>query len=241
MKISDMIQRSDTGAGRAFDYAVLSLVAVSVVLLFAEGIPGLPDAATNILGRFQTIIIVLFTMEYVLRVVTAPRKRNYIFSFYGIVDLLSIAPSYLSLWTGAGTGMDADFAVVRALRFLRIFRIMKIGRYNKAFGRFGKAFSAAKEELFVFLIVVSILVCITGVAVYHFENTAQPEKFGSVLDGLWWAVATLTTVGHEEINPITPWGKLFSSIVVLCSLGIVAAPSGIIAAALTKVLRDEDQ
>lgn len=237
MKISDMIRRSDTGAGRAFDCAVLFLVAVSVVLLFAEGMPGLPETAKNTLGRFQTIIIVLFTMEYALRVAAAPRKRDYVFSFYGVVDLLSIAPSYFSLWTG---GMDADFAVVRALRFLRIFRIMKIGRYNKAFGRFGKAFSAAKEELFVFLIVVSMLVCITGVAVYHFENAAQPEKFGSVLDGLWWAVATLTTVGHEEINPVTPWGKLFSSIVVLCGLGVVAAPSGIIAAALTKVLRDED-
>ena len=241
MKISDMIQRSDTGAGRAFDCAVLFLVAVSVVLLFAEGIPGLPDAATNILGRFQTIIIVLFTMEYVLRVAAAPRKRKYIFSFYGIVDLLSIAPSYLSLWIGTGTDMDTDFAVVRAFRFLRIFRIMKIGRYNKAFGRFGKAFSAAKEELFVFLIAVSMLVCITGVGVYHFESKEQPENFKSVFDGLWWAIATLTTVGYGDVKPETIGGKLFSSIVVLCGLGIVAAPSGIIAAALTKVLRDEDQ
>ena len=238
MKISDMVQHTDTRAGRAFDYTMLFLVALSVVLLFVEGTPDLSFAATNMLGRFQTIIIVLFTMEYVLRVATAPKKTNYVFSFYGIVDLLSIAPSYFSLWTGAG--MDADFAVVRAFRFLRIFRIMKIGRYNKAFNRFGKAFSTAREELLVFLIVVSMLVCITGVAVYHFENAAQPEKFRSVFDGLWWAVATLTTVGLEDTNPVTVWGKLFSSIVVLCGLGVVAAPSGIIAAALTKVLRDED-
>ena len=241
MKISDMVQKSDTGAGRTFDYVVLSLVLVSIALLFAEGVPGLSSATAQVLDEFQVIIVVLFTVEYVLRFVTAERKTKYVFSFYGVVDLLSILPFCLSPWTGAG--QDAEFTVIRVLRFLRIFRIMKVGRYNKALDRFGKAISSTKEELLLFLMVVFMLICISGVGVYYFEyDPENPDgNFKTVFDGLWWAVATLTTVGYGDVHPETTWGRLFSSVTILCGLGIVAVPSGIIAAALTKVLRDEDR
>lgn len=245
MKISDVVQKSDTGAGRAFDYATLFLVVVSIVLLFAEDAPGLSSANTEILGSLQKIIMVLFTIEYVLRFVTAERKTDYVFSFYGIIDLVCILPFCVSAWTGPwiGTGQPEDFAVIRGFRFLRIFRIMKVGRYNKALDRFGKAVSSMKQELLVFLMVVLMLVCVSGMGVYYFEyDPHKPDgDFQTVLDGLWWAVATLTTVGYGDVYPQTIGGKLFSSVAVLCGLGIVAVPSGIIAAALTKVLRDEDQ
>lgn len=241
MKISDVVQKSDTGAGRAFDYAVLFLVVFSVVLLFAEGAPGLSPANTEMLGGLQKSIMVLFSIEYVLRFVTAERKTDYVFSFYGIVDLVCILPFCVSPWIG--TADPESFAVIRVFRFLRIFRIMKIGRYNKALDRFGKAVSSMKQELLVFLMLVLILVCVSGMGVYYFEH--DPHKpdgdFQTVLDGLWWAVATLTTVGYGDVYPQTTGGKLFSSVAVLCGLGIVAVPSGLVAAALTKVLRDEDQ
>ena len=242
MKISDVVQKSDTGAGRAFDYAILFLVVVSIVLLFAEGAPGLSSANTEMLGSLQKIIMVLFTIEYVLRLVTAERKTGYVFSFYGIIDLVCILPFCVSAWTGPwiGTGQPEDFAVVRVFRFLRIFRIMKIGRYNKALDRFGKAFSSMKQELLLFLMVVLMLVCVSGMGVYYFERNSNGD-FRTPFDGLWWAVATLTTVGYGDVYPQTIWGRLFSSVAVLCGLGIVAVPSGIVAAALTKVLRDEDQ
>lgn len=238
MKISDVVQKSDTGAGRAFDYAVLFLVVFSIVLLFAEGAPGLSPANTEMLGSLQKIIMVLFTIEYVLRFVTAERKTGYVFSFYGFVDFLCILPFYVSLLIG--TENPEGFAVIRVFRFLRIFRIMKIGRYNKALNRFGKAVSSMKQELLVFLMVVLMLVCVSGMGVYYFERNSN-EDFRTPFDGLWWAVATLTTVGYGDVYPQTTWGRLFSSVAVLCGLGIVAVPSGIIAAALTKVLRDEDQ
>ena len=239
MKISDVVQKSDTGAGRAFDYAILFLVVFSIVLLFAEGAPGLSSANTEMLGSLQKIIMVLFTIEYVLRFVTAERKTDYVFSFYGVVDLLCILPFCVSPWIG--TAHPEDFAVIRVFRFLRVFRIMKIGRYNKALDRFGKAFSSMKQELLLFLMVVLMLVCVSGIGVYYFESDHPDGHFETVFDGLWWAIGTLTTVGYGDVYPQTPWGKLFSSVAVLCGLGIVAVPSGLLAAALTKVLRDEDQ
>ena len=243
MKISDVVQKSDTGAGRAFDYAILFLVVFSIVLLFAEDAPGLSSANMEMFGSLQKIIMVLFTIEYVLRFVTAERKTGYVFSFYGIIDLVCILPFCVSVWTGPwiGTGQPEDFAVIRVFRFLRIFRIMKIGRYNKALDRFGKAFSSMKQELLLFLMVVLMLVCVSGMGVYYFESDHPDGHFETVFDGLWWALGTLTTVGYGDVYPQTPGGKLFSSVAVLCGLGIVAMPSGLLAAALTKVLRDEDQ
>ena len=238
MKISDVVQKSDTGAGRAFDYAILFLVVVSIVLLFAEDAPGLSSANTEILGKS---IMALFTIEYVLRFVTAERKTDYVFSFYGIVDLVCILPFCISPWIG--TEDPEGFAIIRVLRFLRLFRIVKIGRYNKALDRFGKAVSSMKQELLVFLMLVLMLVCVSGMGIYYFEyDPHKPDgDFQTVLDGLWWAVATLTTVGYGDVYPQTIGGKLFSSVAVLCGLGIVIVPSGLLAAALTKVLRDEDQ
>ena len=237
MKIHDIVQRSDTKAGRAFDLAVFLLIVFSIALLFIEGSSWLPEHVAEKIPISQLVILILFTIEYVLRVATAPRKKGYILSFFGIIDLACILPFYLSFIFSLGTDSE-NSSIIRSLRMMRVFSIFKLGRYNKALNRFGKAFNMAKYELGVFLLTVFILISILGVGIYSFEGDRHPE-IKSVFDGLWWAVSTLTTVG-SDVSPETVAGKLFTTLVVLCGLGLIAVPSGIIAASLAKVMAQEE-
>ena len=160
------------------------------------------------------------------------RPLQYARSFYGIIDLLAILPFYLS-----GT---VSLQALRILRLLRLFRILKLARYNAALVRIGKAVSMAKEELVLFSIVTLMLLYLSALGIYHFEHAAQPEHFRSIFDSLWWAAATLTTVGYGDIYPITLGGRLFTFVVLMLGLGVVAVPTGIIASALASVhKRDE--
>ena len=176
----------------------------------------------------------LFTLEYCLRVATAPRKLNYIFSFYGIIDLLAIVPFYLSL--GA-----VDAQTLRIVRLFRIIRILKLTRHSQAMNRFQKAITLAKEEIVLFSVATAILLYLAAFGIYHFEHATQPEAFPSVLHSLWWATATLTTVGYGDIYPVTAGGRLFTFVVLMCGLGIVAVPAGLVAAALSKIRQNEDR
>ena len=232
MTLRGIVQDTDTRAGRAFDLVVLCLILISISSLTIETLPDLPPALRSALRTSEIVITVLFTVEYVLRVATAERKANYIFSFYGIIDLVAVLPFYLAL--------GVDLRAVRAVRLFRIFRIFKLTRYNRAMERFGKAIVRAREEATIFLIATFILLYISAVGIYHFEHEAQPEAFKSVFHSLWWAVATLTTVGYGDVYPITVGGKIFTFVMLMCGLGIVAVPAGLIAAALTKVLDDEE-
>lgn len=236
-EIRDIVQRNDTKAGLAFDYVVLMIVLFAVSLIFVESLPGLSPYTKKALEYCQVAVVIIFTAEYVLRFSTAPKKSEYVFGFYGIVDLLAVLPFYLSM---EALHLGADFSVVRAFRLMSIFRILKIARYNKALERFGKALSAVKAELGIFLLIVVMCICILGVSVYYFEHQAQPEKFRSAFDGLWWAICTLTTVTYGDIYPVTTGGKIFSSIVMVCGIGLVAIPLAIIAASLWKGFGEED-
>ena len=182
---------------------------------------------------FERITVVLFTIEYVLRIATAPKVRGYIFSFHGIIDLVAILPFYLSF--------GVDLRAARALRLFRIFRILKLARYNRAIARFGKAISEAKEEIMIFLFAAIILLYLSAVGIYYFERECQPESFGSIVHSLWWALITLTTVGYGDAYPVTVGGKLFTFVILICGLGVVAVPAGIVSSALSRVMRNEDQ
>lgn len=231
MKIYDIVQRSDTTAGRTFDFFVLFLIVFSIITLSIETLPGLSSTTKELLNLSEVVVTVLFTVEYVLRVATAPSKKDYIFSFYGIIDLLAILPFYLAL--------GIDLRSIRVFRLLRIFRILKMAQYSKAMERFGKALSHAKAEALVFLCITLMLLYFSAAEIYYFENEAQPENFPSIFHSLWWAVTTLTTVGYGDFYPITAGGKLFTFLILMCGLGIVAVPAGLIAAALSKVLQEE--
>ncbi len=234
MNLTDIVQRSDTTPGRIFDWLVIGLILISIVTHSLDTLPNLTDTARIALETAEIIIVGLFAIEYCLRVATAEKKLGYIFSFYGIVDLVAVVPFILS----AGV---VNLQVLRVVRLIRILRLLKLTRYNGAVERFGKAISLAKEEIVLFLIVTAFLLYLSALGIYYFENTAQPEAFPSIPHSLWWATATLTTVGYGDVYPITAAGKFFTFVILMCGLGIVAVPAGLVAAALSKVRRDEEE
>jgi voltage-gated potassium channel len=163
----------------------------------------------------------------------ADPKTAYIFSFYGVVDLLAILPFYVS------TGLD--LRSLRAVRLLRLFRIVKLVRYSAAIQRFHRAFVIAKEELVLFFSAAAVVLFLSAVGIHYFEGQAQPEAFGSVFHCLWWAVVTLTTVGYGDVYPVTVGGRVFTFLVLIVGLGVVAVPTGIMASALSEARTMEDR
>lgn len=232
--ITDIVQKSDTAAGRAFDLLVIFLIVVSIILVSIETLPGLSPQVQQALRVSEAVITLLFTVEYVLRVVTAPRKTDYVLSFYGVIDLLAILPFYLSL--GA-----VDLRILRIFRLFRVLRILKLFGYSRAMARFGKALVRAQYEISLFLFCTLIMIYLAAGGIYYFEHEVQPESFGSIFHCLWWAAETLTQVGYGDVYPVTTGGKLFTFAVMLCGVGIVAAPAGIIASTLSEVLHEERQ
>ena len=232
MNIRQVVNESDTFSGRAFDFVVLFLIVFSIITLTIDTLPDLPSFVSDVLDISEIVITVLFTIEYLVRVAAAPKKIGYILSFYGIVDLIAILPFYIAL--------GVDLRAVRAFRLFRIIRILKLTRYSRAMERFAKALSYAKEEV-IFFIATIIILYLASVGMYYFEHDAQPDAFRSIFDSLWWAVATLTTVGYGDIYPVTVGGKIFTFVILMCGLGVVAVPAGLISAALSKVRRDEDR
>ena len=179
-----------------------------------------------ILDDWELVPIVLFSIEYILRVFAAPNRLKYIFSFWGILDSVALIPYYF--------GLPADLREIRVLRFISIFK------YDPAIVNIRKAFNDIKKELIIFSILTIFLLYVAAVGIYHFENPAQPENFADIFHSMWWAVATLTTVGYGDIYPITAGGKIFSSVIVFISLGVVAVPAGLIASAFSDIFKNKE-
>ncbi len=232
MNLRQIVQESDTVPGRIFDITVLILIVISIISLSVETLPELSPQLKHVLLFLEIVITVLFTVEYGLRIATAPNKWKYIFSFYGLIDLIAIAPFYLLL------GME--LYALRAFRLLRIFRVLKLVRYSRTMERFGKALAEIREEAVIFFMATAVILYISAAGIYHFEHEAQPEAFQSIFHSIWWAVATLTTVGYGDVYPVTAGGKAFTFVILMCGLGIVAVPAGLVASALSKVRRDEE-
>ena len=226
-RLKNIIENDDSKAGRIFDLFIQSLIVISLITFTIETLPNLDTEEKLFLRILETAIVIIFTIEYVLRIIVADNKLKFIFSFYGLIDLFAILPFYIS------TGID--LRSIRIFRLLRLFRILKIVRYNRAIERFKNAFRDIRTELVLFFMTTAFLLYIAGVGFYYFENSAQPDVVQSVFDGLWWAIITLTTVGYGDVYPITIGGKIFTFIILLIGLGIVAVPAGLLASALSKV------
>lgn len=225
-KIIQIVERRDTKLGLFFDYFIQFLILLSIASFTIETLPDLDENTIKILNNFEKISVFIFTIEYLTRLLISDRKFKFAVSFFGIIDLLAILPFYLSF------GFDLRSA--RILRFLRLFRVIKLVRYNKAINRFSIAFKMIKEELIMFSVVSIILFYISAVGIYYFENAVQPETFSSIFSSLWWSVVTLTTVGYGDAVPITIGGRIFTFIILMIGLGIIAIPSGMISSALTE-------
>lgn len=231
MNLKALVEDPDTRAGRVFFLTVQSLIVVSLVSFSLETLPDLDEDVRFVLYVVEIVTVALFTIEYGLRVLVADNRWAFVFSFYGLVDLLAFLPFYIS------TGVD--LRAVRILRLFRLFRVFKLLRYTKAIQRFQDAFLAVREEMALYLLATAIMVFLSSVGIYYCESDAQPENFGSVFHCLWWAIVTLTTVGYGDVVPVTTGGRVFTAFVLLLGVGTVAIPSGLLAAALTKSRRQD--
>ena len=228
-----LVHDSNTKAGRIFAFSIQILIIISLISFSLETLPDLSEQQRDQLHLIEMIVVILFSFEYLLRIYVAENKLSYIFSFYGIIDLLAVVPFYLS------TGLD--LRTVRLFRLLRLLQLFKLFKYSKALQRFHRAFVLVKEEMCIFGVVALIMLYLSAVGIYYFENAVQPELFKSIFHSLWWALTTLTTVGYGDMFPITAGGKVFTFFVLLVGLGIVAVPTGLIATALSQTRTAEEK
>ena len=236
-RLRTIVNGTDTWAGRAFDWAIIVLIFYTIAALAYETMPALSEDARQFLQISEGVVTALFTLEYGVRCYLAERKRDYLFSFYGIIDFVAVLPFYLAFFLGAEV---AVLRSLRAFRLLRIFRLLKLFRYSRASERLLSALAVCKEEFVLFFFTTLILLFLAAAGIYYFEHPSQPEAFSSILHSLWWAVVTLTTVGYGDVFPVTVGGRIFTFIILLIGLGVVAAPAGLIASALSNVRETED-
>ncbi|WP_142783932.1 ion transporter [Changchengzhania lutea] len=232
--LKKIVEINDNKLSKYFSLFIQCLIFLSIITFSIETLPNLKPQTEVILESIELFCVIIFTLEYVARIYVADSKPRFIFSFFGLIDLVAILPFYLSF--------GVDLRSLRALRFLRMFRILKLVRYNRALNQFTRAISSAKEQIFIFIFITLILIYFSAIGIYYFENEAQPEHFSSIFDSLWWSIITLTTVGYGDVYPITVGGKIFTFCILMIGLGIVAIPTGIISSALTKsVDKKEDK
>lgn len=231
-KFKNIIEKNDTKEGKIFDLFIQFFIILSLVTFSIDTLPNLSVGLRNILRVLEIITVMTFSIEYLLRIFVADKKLHFVFSFYGIIDLLAILPFYLRL--------GIDLRSIRSIRMLRLFRMFKFVRYSKAICRLHRAFSIIKEELVLFFVTTCILLYLSAAGIYFFENAAQPDAFKSIFHSLWWATITLTTVGYGDIYPVTIGGKIFTFFILMIGLGIVAVPTGLMASALSKAREEEE-
>tara|TARA_R110002050_G_scaffold95152_1_gene198078 strand:+ start:6816 stop:7556 length:741 start_codon:yes stop_codon:yes gene_type:complete len=232
-KIRTLIDDNTTKRGKIFDYFIQFLILISLISFSIETLPNNSAQTISILNAIELSCVVIFSAEYLLRIFVTKNPLKYIFSFYGIIDLLAILPFYLRA--------AIDLRALRAFRIFRIFRALKLIRYNKALKRFHIAAGIVKEEIILFFIVTSILIFLSASGIYFLENEEQPEVFSSIFHSLWWSVVTLTTVGYGDVLPITTGGRIFTFFVLIIGIGIVTVPAGLVATALTKARQIEEE
>ena len=231
MDLKGLVERTDTTAGRLFDIMIQALIIISLVSFSVDTLPNLSASARQILSAVEVGTVAIFTVEYVLRIAVADRRLGYVFSFFGLIDLLAIIPFYIT--------SGVDLRAVRAFRLLRLLRALKLVRYSQAVQRFHRAFRIAREEIVLFFGVACVLMFLAAVGIYYFENPAQPDAFRSVFHSLWWAVVTLSSVGYGDVYPVTAGGRIFTFFVLMIGLGVVAVPAGIVASALGEARKPE--
>lgn len=226
-RLAHIVFEHDDKASKNFDLIILVMIMASLVVVILDSEPSLYALYHNEFWVLEWILTGLFTIEYIGRIWLSKKKLGYIFSFYGIVDLLAIIPSYLSLFL-IGTRF---LVVIRALRFLRVVRILKLGRYMKEAEVLKTALKSSRPKIQLFLGTVLTIVLITGTLMFIVEG---PENgFTSIAMSMYWAIVTLTTVGFGDITPNTPLGKLLASVIMLLGYAIIAVPTGIVSSELT--------
>lgn len=234
-KIHEIIFEADTPAGKAFDVTLLVLIIASVIAVMLETVSGIQLRFGRTLFVLEWLFTIAFTVEYILRLLSVRRPLKYATSFFGIIDLLAIVPTYLEFFfVGSHYLM-----VVRALRLLRVFRIFKLAHFLKEGAVITTALRASRAKITVFLVFILLMVIIIGSIMYLVEGGEDDTGFTSIPRGIYWAIVTLTTVGYGDIAPATPFGQFLAAIVMIMGYGVIAVPTGIVTSEIVNAKTSE--
>ena len=228
-RLHEIIFEADTRFGKAFDLVLIVSIILSVLVVMLDSIASYQAAYGDWFYGIEWFFTVLFTIEYVIRIISVKKARGYIFSFYGIVDLLSILPTYISLLIPG----SQYFLVIRILRVLRVFRVLKFTQYLIEVDQLQKALASSRRKILVFIFTVVTATVIVGSLMYVVEG--EENGFSSIPKGIYWAIVTLTTVGYGDISPQTPLGQMLSAVIMIFGYGIIAVPTGIVSVELSRV------
>ena len=221
-RVGHLIFDTHTPSARAFDILLLIAILASVAAVILESVPLVEVRWGEELRALEWGFTVAFTIEYALRVYSAPNRRRYVLSYFGIIDLLAVLPTYLSLiFPGAQYAL-----VIRSLRLLRVFRVLKLVHFIDDADLLVRALRASREKILVFLFAVITIVLITGAAMYLVEGPAN--GFDNIPKSVYWAIVTLTTVGYGDVIPVTPFGRFLASVLMVTGYAIIAVPTGIV-------------
>ncbi len=223
-EILEILDGTHVRIGRRVALAMDVLVVLSAIAIAVETLPGLAPGTRRLLISFEMFIVLVFAAEYFLRLYAATRPSRYVFSFWGVIDLLAWLPALLMFIPA--------FQAIRVLRLIRLLRLIKLFNTAPALNRLLRAFSQVKSELVVWGVVSTLLLYISAVGIYVFENPVQPEVFSSIPAALWWSVVSFTTVGYGDMFPITGGGRIMTTIMLFIGLGIFAVPAAIVTTAL---------
>ena len=233
-RLHEIIYEADTPAGKAFDVLLLIFILSSVILVALESIYWIDDKHHELLNIAEWVITIIFSIEYILRIIAVSKPLKYILSPYGIIDFISTVPKYISLFF-VGT---QSLLALRALRLLRVFRILKLTRYVGESNSLLKALSRSRTKILVFMFSVVIICIIFGTIMYMVEDDAS--GFTSIPKSIYWCIVTMTTVGYGDIVPLTGMGKFLASVLMILGYGIIAVPTGIISAEMVQSRKKVD-
>lgn len=228
-KLHEIIYEADTPAGKWFDIILLFLILASIAVVMLESVSNISNTYGYELNLAEWVITALFTLEYIARIVVIKKPKEYIFSFYGLIDFFSTIPKYLSLFF---IGTHALVAL-RALRLLRVFRILKLARFIGEGNQLANALKASRAKISVFLLAIFMLCIILGTLMYMIEG-GSGGGFSSIPRSVYWAIVTLTTVGYGDIAPVTPFGQFIASIIMILGYAVIAVPTGIVSSEMTR-------
>jgi len=226
-----VIFEAETPAGRVFDVVLFAAIVGSIAVVMLESVESVEMAYGQELWIAEWVFTLLFTVEYLVRLSVSPRPGRYALSFFGLIDLLSILPTYLSLFIGGSQAL----AVIRGVRLLRVFRVLKLGRFLGEGEILLRALVQARFKITVFVGSVLSAVLILGTAMYIIEG--RSHGFHNIPEGMYWAIVTLTTVGYGDIVPETPLGKLVASVIMIMGYGVIAVPTGIVSAEIANATK----
>ena len=248
-RVHEVIEPAADGdtLSRVVDIIIIGLIVINTIMVIVDTFD-IPKSVRTVMNVVETVSVIVFTIEYIVRVWTADLSRpdigpmksrvKYVFSFQAIIDLVALLPFYLPFL------FPVNLVVLRVFRVFRLLRLFKVNRYTHALATIGAVFRNKANQLISSMLVVALLMVIASVLMYNVEHDVQPEVFDNALSGLWWAVATLTTVGYGDIYPITPFGKILSAVIALLGIGLVAVPTGIITSGFSEQIEhssDDDE